>query len=345
VIPVACVALIGLFDGCDNNDSSGPTGPLDQLEVPALPAANPLIRSIAPGEPAPGQAVTIDGENFGTDVRRVSVRFNGQLAHLASVADKQIVAVIPIAQGPGTIPVEVAVSGAAVKATSRLTVKLLAPVITELSPASAFAGGSVTIKGAHFGVDDGDLSVTFGGNPVVLTSVLDNAIVAVIPPTLADGPAIVELSRDKAPGTATGTLMVLKLPEARGSWKLSGEIVMDDSTRTHPNRTRCALSGSLDLSSQLRLRLGGAASLLATCDSGDDLPIAGGLTGRIAEDGKSMTFSVGLPELEVASTCVFNATQLVGALQSASGTIAGCAPITDELGVGIRSATWQATRS
>ena len=129
VIPFACVALIGLFESCDSNDSSGPTGPRAPLEVPVLPAANPLIREIVPAAAAPGQAVTIDGGNFGSDMRKVSVRFSGQLGHLSSVADSRIVAVIPIAQGPGTIPVEVAVSGAADGSMAVWTVPL--PAMTD----------------------------------------------------------------------------------------------------------------------------------------------------------------------------------------------------------------------
>lgn len=348
LVPIACFGLAGLFASCDSSDPSGPTAPDTQLQIPAPTRPNPLIRAILPAPAAPGQAVTISGENFGSDPRRVAVRFNGQPGHLSSVADDKIVAVIPISQGPGSVSVRVEVAGAARAATTTLVVSLLTPSITALEPASAFAGGTVTIRGAHFGVKADQLDVSFvsfeDSLRVVVKSVLDDAIVAVIPPTLPDGPATVTVSRNRAPGAATATLMVLRLPEARGTWAMTGEIVMDDSTKSHPNRTRCELSGSLDLSSQLRLRLGGTASLLATCDSGDELPIQGGLIGRIAEDGNTLTFSVGLPELELAQPCTFNADRLSGNVLSASGTISSCPPITDELGVGFRSATWSASR-
>jgi hypothetical protein len=350
LVPIAGLALVGLIAGCDSSDPSGPTAPNTQLQIPTPTPPNPLIRTIAPAPAAPGQAVTIAGENFGTDPRRVAVRFNGQPGHLSSVAEHLIVAIIPISQGPGTISVEVTVAGAARAARSTLTVSLLSPSITGLEPAAAFAGGTVKIKGAHFGVDADQLDVTFGDESVVVKSVLDDAIVAVIPPALPAGPATVSVSRDRAPAAATATLMVLRLPEAVGTWTLTGEIVMEDSTTAHPTRTRCELSGSLDLSSQLRLRLGGTASILATCDSDDELPIQGGLIGRIAEDGGSLTFSVGLPGLELATPCTFNADRLSGNIQGASGTIASCPPVTDAFQVaglppvGVHSATWSASR-
>jgi hypothetical protein len=356
LVPIAGLALVGLIVSCDSNDPSGPTAPSTQLQIPTPTPPNPLIRTIAPAPAAPGQAVTIAGENFGTDPRRVAVRFNGQPGHLSSVAEQLIVAIIPISQGPGTISVEVTVAGAARAATSTLTVSLLSPSITGLEPAAAFAGGTVKIKGAHFGIDADQLDVTFGDESVVVKSVLDDAIVAVIPPTLPVGPATVSVSRDRAPAAATATLMVLRLPEAVGTWTLTGEIVMEDSTTADPTRTRCELSGSLDLSSQLRLRLGGTASILADCGLVDAegekvlLPIQGGLIGRIAEDGGSLTFSVGLPGLELATPCTFNADRLSGNIQGASGTIASCPPVTDEFQVaglppvGVHSATWSASR-
>jgi hypothetical protein len=71
--------------------------------------SSPVITSITPGNPRPGDRVTIEGRNFGTDRSAVAVTFDGEPANVASVADTRIEADVPssLEPGPATLMVTV----------------------------------------------------------------------------------------------------------------------------------------------------------------------------------------------------------------------------------------------
>lgn len=85
---------------------------------PALPADNtqlPTISSLSPAMGYPGTAVTIEGENFGSDTNTISVMFGGIKASFVSANNNQVVVTAPL-HDAGPVAVTVTANGQQSKA-------------------------------------------------------------------------------------------------------------------------------------------------------------------------------------------------------------------------------------
>ena len=97
--PVYCVLLFFfcVFAGCKKN-SGGNNPP---------PVTQPSILSISPASGPKLTAVTITGANFGTDISKVLVSFNGLAATVQTVTNTHIVALVPAKANTGLVKVAV----------------------------------------------------------------------------------------------------------------------------------------------------------------------------------------------------------------------------------------------
>jgi hypothetical protein len=122
----------------------------------------------------------------------VTALYHGPLATFGSVTLFNIpnVSVLPA----GTYTWFILVNGAnGLVGDSVLTsiVVIVPPSITSLSPSSGFAGASVTIAGANFGVTKSTSTVTFNGIAATTTAWSDTSIVATVPTTATTGNVMV----------------------------------------------------------------------------------------------------------------------------------------------------------
>jgi hypothetical protein len=85
--------IIICLASCKKNDSGTP--------------AAPVINSINPETGPKNTVVTISGNNFGTDISKVKVFFNGMAATVQSVNNNQVAALVPAKANTGTVKVDV----------------------------------------------------------------------------------------------------------------------------------------------------------------------------------------------------------------------------------------------
>jgi len=144
----------------------------------------PTITLISPdsGTAAGNTAVTITGENFGSERGSGSVKFDNLSASYTSWSDTEIVCVTP-AHAPGLVDVVVTDKDGANR-TETDGYRYLKPEISSISPGGGYMGGgtTVTITGENFWNERGSGTVTFDGTPAQsYTNWSDTAIVCVTP--------------------------------------------------------------------------------------------------------------------------------------------------------------------
>ena len=165
----------------------------------------PVIRKLKPGLGAVGTVVKIKGSHFGISQGDSTVTFNGVVAEPTSWSDTKIKAAVPA--GATTGPVVVTVNGQASSGVE-FTVGGPAPVIRKLKPGLGAVGTVVKIKGAHFGVSQGDSTVTFNGVSAEPVSWSDTKIKAAVPAGASTGPVVVTVNGQASSGiefTVTAT--------------------------------------------------------------------------------------------------------------------------------------------
>ena len=153
--------------------------------------AAPTINKLKPGSGAVGTVVKIKGSHFGVSQGESRVTFNGVSAAPVSWSDTKIKAPVPV--GAATGPVVVTVNGQA-SSGIEFTVGGPAPVIGKLKPKSGYVGTVVKIKGSHFGVSQGDSTVTFNGVSAEPVSWSDTKIKAAVPSGASTGPVVVTVN-------------------------------------------------------------------------------------------------------------------------------------------------------
>jgi hypothetical protein len=110
----------------------------------------PVITTVIPGRPRPGQRVMIEGRNFGTRRDAVGVTFDGEPANVVSVADSRIEADVPSSLEPGPATLTVTVDGRS--ASSALTID---PASVDGGPGGEGTGGDGSAGGGGSGDGSG----------------------------------------------------------------------------------------------------------------------------------------------------------------------------------------------
>ena len=154
----------------------------------AFTVTSPSITSISPTTARAGDSITITGTNFGSTQGSGQVWLGSKLAgSYVSWSNTQIVATVASGATSGTAQVKQSgVWGNSVSLT------VITPVITSVSPTTARAGDSITITGTGFGSTQGSGSVWLGSKLAgSYTSWSDTQIVATV-----------------ASGSVTGTVQV-----------------------------------------------------------------------------------------------------------------------------------------
>ena len=156
-------------------------------QLPFSVSSVPSITSLSVTTGGVGTAVTVSGNNFGTQTVGSTVSFNGTLATPTSWTNTSIGVTVP--NGATTGPVVVMVNYDASNAIT-FTVSQL-PTIQSLSVTSGAAATAVTISGANFGTSTG--TVTFNGTTATTSSWTSTAIATTVPTGATSGPVIVEV--------------------------------------------------------------------------------------------------------------------------------------------------------
>ena len=128
---------------------------------PAEPEAKaPAISSINPESGYVGDAVTINGTDFGATADANTVKFGSATAEITSASQTSLVVKAP-KNNPGAVKVTVTTSGGT---SSSVTFTYIQPAveITSISPEAGFAGDEITIKGKNFNSTPDNNTVLFG---------------------------------------------------------------------------------------------------------------------------------------------------------------------------------------
>lgn len=156
-----------------------PTGTAESATTFTVTPA-PVVTTFSPNIGSPGMAVTIDGANF-TGV--TAVRFNGvNAASFFALSAARLTAVVPAGATTGPLTI---VTAAASTTTSAAFTIVAAPTLTELSPNTAPAGATITLRGTFL---TGATRVEFTGADA--SFVVDSAtqISTTVPTGAATGP-------------------------------------------------------------------------------------------------------------------------------------------------------------
>ncbi len=193
------------------------------------PLPPPTITSTSPANPAPGDSVTLTGQNFGATQGSSYLTlaqggtswgapFDGAKLTITSWSDTSITFDLPPDSGsfplePGQATITVTVNGQTSAAATLNIAGTVPPTpsISSVSPSSTTAGSSVTLTGTHFGASQGSSYLTlaqggtswgapFDGAKLTITSWSDTSITFELPPGTGSFPL--------QPGTATVTVTV-----------------------------------------------------------------------------------------------------------------------------------------
>ena len=164
--------------GCSKNEGREVN---QNTDAGAEQSADPKIQSMEPATANPGDTVLVNGKNFGNNPSVVTVAFNDTNTQVISVADLKIKMIVPLPGDKGWSNVIVNVSGKSSNS-FLFTYSVVSPKIDSLSASVVAAGTNIEILGSGFGNKVGNVTVTFGDNPVSVTSVEDKSIRVVGPP-------------------------------------------------------------------------------------------------------------------------------------------------------------------
>lgn len=204
---ISFVMLIGmliLLNGCESDAN---------FKIYEYPEA--MVIDYAPTSARPTEEITINGSNFGTLPKAVTIYFNGIATiqtDIVSVTDTQIKVKVPKLAKSGKITVKVWT------VTQELPVEFTfipGGEVTNVSPQSGVAGAIVTIIGKNFGTDTNNIKVNFGGVSGSIVSVTDTQITAKVPEAGITGMLTVIVGKQQIDGVY---FLV-------GEEKLSGSII------------------------------------------------------------------------------------------------------------------------
>jgi alpha-glucosidase (family GH31 glycosyl hydrolase) len=189
------------------------------------PLPPPVINSSSPASPAPGDPVTLTGQNFGATQGSSYLTlaqggtswgapYDGAKLTITNWSDTSITFQLPPDSGsfplaPGSATVTVTVAGQTSPAQTLTIAGTVAPTptITSVTPSSAPAGSTITLTGTNFGQTQGSNSylllaegntswgAPYDGAKLTITNWSDTSITFQLPPATGSFPA--------TPGSAT----------------------------------------------------------------------------------------------------------------------------------------------
>lgn len=155
------------------------------------------ITAADPADAPVGARVTIRGEGFESDPRRLILRLNGTAIRPTSASTTAIEFTVPRGATSGELSVE---AEGRQRATTNFRVTN-PPTIASFSPAQGAGGSRITIRGDHFGADPAAVTVHIGTAQCTVSVVTPRQIIAEVPATATGGQVIVRV-RDE--GEAQG---------------------------------------------------------------------------------------------------------------------------------------------
>lgn len=194
---------------------SAPAGPFElrvgaaviRTTQPFVVAQPPFVASFEPRLAAVGERVTIRGAHFGTNLRLLRVSLNGTPMPVIGLRDDEIVVEVPRGATRGRLIVEVSLRGGTASA-DELEVEGRREV-SALSPARAFPGTEITIRGQGF--PGRGVRIQFSGAPPVEARRLSPVeLRAIVPNGATSGPVMVLLPNGRT--LPAGELTVTAAP-------------------------------------------------------------------------------------------------------------------------------------
>ena len=198
---VATVPLSGLSGNVYVVTQAGAQSNLVSLTVLA-----PNIASVSPTTVSPGGQITITGTNFGSAQGSAFLEQSPLWnCTVISWSDTQVVATVPLSGLSGNIYV-VTQAGAQ---SNLVSLTVLAPNISGVSPTSVFPGGQVTLNGSNFGSAQGAVIEGNGANWWIctVTSWSDTQVVATVPLSAVSGLIYITTQAGAASNYATLTVL------------------------------------------------------------------------------------------------------------------------------------------
>ncbi|MEM9191293.1 MAG: IPT/TIG domain-containing protein [Myxococcota bacterium] len=119
----------------------------------------PTITTLSQSSAAPGATITLRGQHFGRDIRRVRVTLGGRPLILRRVTDTEIDVELPSGVASGRLRIE---AGGIATDGPELSIRLPLAV-QSFRPTSGAAGSEVTIRGQGFSTDPAANQVTLSG--------------------------------------------------------------------------------------------------------------------------------------------------------------------------------------
>ncbi len=167
------------------------------------------ITAVEPSAAPVGARVTVRGEGFESDPRRLTLRLGTNVIRPASVSTTAVEFVVPRGAESGEISIE---AEGRQRATAQFRLQS-PPVIQSVTPASAPVGGTITIRGDRFGADPAAITVLVGETRANVTIVTPRQIIATLPEGTVTGRVRVQLADQGEAQSARD----LRITAARGA--------------------------------------------------------------------------------------------------------------------------------
>ena len=195
---------------------------LDDSEPEPGPAVRgPVVTGVAPTTLPPGSTVDLHVFGSGFDAgSRVGIFDDGvptpkvQTNGTRFVSPRELVASVTTAADAPEGPYDIGVAGGNGKQGVGTELVDVAAVVSGVQPFSVNPGDSVTISGIGFGSNPDRVHVTISGTAAEVVSLSNTTIVLVVPASLPEGSAIVEVNVGGTPARPAPVLSVIHPPAA-----------------------------------------------------------------------------------------------------------------------------------
>jgi hypothetical protein len=157
----------------------------------------PQITALNPNAGQVGASINIIGNNFSATPNQNTVTFNGTNATVTSASTTTLVVTVPAGATTGSVVVTV---GGLTSNGLNFIVQPTPPQITSINPTSGPFDTNVTITGTNFSAVFNENTVSFNGNPAVITTASPTSIVAVVPLGAGTGPVTVTVNGQTSNG-------------------------------------------------------------------------------------------------------------------------------------------------